>query len=80
MNTCTSNTGKNGRKRHDLFEQISAKIFAELVEKIIVFKDKTVTLVLKIDEDLNSYFDEKSIDLSDFTLILLPKSIKFEES
>lgn len=56
------------------------KFFAELVEKIIVFKDKTVTLVLKIDEDLNSYFDEKSIDLSDFTLILPPKLIKFEES
>lgn len=45
------------------------KFFAELVEKIIVFKDKTVTLVLKIDKDLNSYFDEKSIDLSNFTLI-----------
>lgn len=45
---------------------MSAKIFAELVEKIIVFKDKTVTLVLKIDKDLNSYFDEKSIDLSNF--------------
>ena len=59
---------------------MSAKIFAELVEKIIVFKDKTVTLVLKIDMDLNSYFDEKSIDLSNFTLILPPKSLKFDES
>ena len=58
---------------------MSAKIFAELVEKIIVFKDKTVTLVLKIDKDLNSYFDKKSIDLSNFTLILPPKSLKFEE-
>ena len=57
-----------------------SKIFAELVEKIIVFKDKTVTLVLKIDKDLNSYFDKKSIDLSNFTLILPPKSLKFEES
>lgn len=59
---------------------MSVKIFAELVEKIIVFKDKTVTLVLKIDKDLNSYFDKKSIDLSNFTLILPPKSLKFEES
>ena len=59
---------------------MSAKIFAELVEQIIVFKDKTVTLVLKIDKDLNSYFDKKSIDLSNFTLILPPKSLKFEES
>lgn len=55
---------------------MSAKIFAELVEQIIVFKDKTVTLVLKIDKDLNSYFDKKSIDLSNFTLILPPKSLK----
>ena len=31
---------------------MSAKIFAELVEQIIVFKDKTVTLVFKIDKDL----------------------------
>lgn len=58
---------------------MSSKIFAELVEKIIVFKDKTVTLVLKIDKDLNSYFDKKLIDLSNFTLILHLKSIKFEE-
>lgn len=57
---------------------MSAKIFAELVEQIIVFKDKTVTLVLKIEKDLNSYFDKKSIDLSNFTLILPPKSLKFE--
>ena len=75
-----SQTNKKDYKRYDLFEQMSAKIFAELVEKIIVFKDKTVTLVLKIDKDLNSYFDEKSIDLSNFTLILPPKSLKFEES
>lgn len=59
---------------------MSAKIFAELVEKIFVFKDKTVTLAIKIDKDLNSYFDKKSIDLSNFTLILPPKSLKFEES
>ena len=75
-----SQTNKKDYKRYDLFEQMSVKIFAELVEKIIVFKDKTVTLVLKIDKDLNSYFDEKSIDLSNFTLILPPKSLKFEES
>ena len=41
---------------------MSVKIFAKLVEKIIVFKDKTVTLLLKIDKDLNSSFDEKSIE------------------
>ena len=75
-----SQTNKKDYKRYDLFKQMSAKIFAELVEQIIVFKDKTVTLVLKIDKDLNSYFDKKSIDLSNFTLILPPKSLKFEES
>ena len=69
-----SQTNKKDYKRYDLSEQMSAKIFAELVEKIIVFKDKTVTLVLEIDKDLNSYFDKKSIDLSNFTLILPPKS------
>ena len=80
FNFRTGQTRPDRRKKHKFFEQISAKIFAELVEKIIVFKDKTVTLVLKIDKDLNSYFDEKSIDLSNFTLILPPKSLKFEES
>ena len=75
----TGQTCPDRRKKQKFFEQISAKIFAELVEKIIVFKDKTVTLVLKIDKDLNSYFDKKSIDLSNFTLILPPKSLKFEE-
>lgn len=80
FNFRTGQTCPDKRKNMNFLNKSVPKIFAELVEKIIVFKDKTVTLVLKIDKDLNSYFDKKSIDLSNFTLILPPKSLKFEES
>ncbi len=54
-------------------------IFAELVEKIEVFEDKSVNLVLKIDDDLNKVFEKNHVNFNDFSLVLPQKSAKFDE-
>lgn len=50
-----------------------------MIEKIEVFEDKSVNLVLKIDDDLNKIFEENHINFKDFSLVLPQKSAKFEE-